>query len=126
MGTSWSNKRIPYPVEGSVSKNFDRATRNALEMSKDVSEIHASVLRRLSDLNPTVYGGQESEGATYRQLGFIAYRVGMDAGQRTEWYRIAREVPLSTRHASHIAARLTDDESEEVRRLESLWKEDEE
>jgi hypothetical protein len=45
----------------------------------------------------------------------------MDSEQRSEWYRIAREVPSSIRHASHIAARLTDDESEEARELKSLW-----
>lgn len=79
------------------------------------------MLTRLSDLKPNRYGGQESEGAPCSQLGFIAHRVGMDSEQRSEWYRIAREVPSSIRHASHIAARLTDDESEEARELKSLW-----
>lgn len=121
MGTSWSNKRISYPVEGAVSTTFDRATNNALEMAQELPDIHGSVLTRLLDLKPMVYGGQESEGATYSQLGFIAHRVGMDEGQRTEWYRIARKVPLSARHASHIAARITDDSLEESRELETLW-----
>lgn len=119
MGKSWSNKRIPYPTEGDASENFEQATNKALEMSKELSEIHASVLRRLSDLKPNLYGGQEKEGASYRQLGFIAHRVGMDSEQRSEWYRIAKEIPLSTRHASHIAGKITDDESEEVLELKS-------
>lgn len=124
MSKDWSNERIPYLVEGDPAENFERATQRALEMAKELSEIHASVLVRLSDLKPNRYGGQESEGATYKQLGFIAHRVGMDAEQRSEWYRIAREVPLSTRHASHIAGRLTDDESRERSELEELWSRD--
>lgn len=45
----------------------------------------------------------------------------MDSEQRSEWYRVAKEVPLSGRQASHIAARLTDDEVED---LEGLWGKD--
>ena len=48
----------------------------------------------------------------------------MDSEQRSEWYRVAREVPLSGKHASHIAARLTDDEVDEVEKLEGLWRKD--
>lgn len=63
----------------------------------------------------TSYGSQESEGSTYRQLGFIAYRVGMNAAQRSSWYRIAREISLSVHHASHITGRLLDNQLEETR-----------
>lgn len=117
MSSARSNQRIPYPTEGDPEANFEEATRRALQLAEKLSEVHASPLKRLSDLGVRRYGSQESQGATYRQLGFIAHRVGMDSEQRSEWYRVAREVPLSGRHASHIAARLTDDEADEVEEL---------
>ena len=89
--------------------------------SGELGETISSVLRRLSDLEVGRHGSQESQGATYRQLGFIAHRAGMDAERRSQWYRVAEEIPLSGRHASHIAARLTDDEEEEVQRLDEMW-----
>jgi hypothetical protein len=36
MGTSYSNERIPYSLEGAVSETFERATHNALEMTRDL------------------------------------------------------------------------------------------
>lgn len=121
MSKGSPSDRLPYPVEGDPGVVFEAATEKALVLAEELAEVHASPLRRLTDLEVNHYGGQESEGATYRQLRFIAHWVGMDQEQRSEWYRIALEIPLSARHASHITGRLINDQLKETRELGEMW-----
>jgi hypothetical protein len=74
-----------------------------------VPEPYASVLKLLEDCHeaPEVAGPmyrQRHAGATYKSLAAIGHRVGMDKGERSQWYRIAERMPLSQRHAGHILA----------------------
>jgi hypothetical protein len=55
----------------------------------------------------------EWRGATYRTLGYIAHRVGMNAGQRRQWFAACNDFGLTERHAGHIIARLDDREAEQ-------------
>lgn len=47
-------------------------------------------------------------GATYKQLAYIGHLVGMDTEERSRWYEVAREIPLSYSHAGHIIEEIED------------------
>ncbi len=53
---------------------------------------------------------QEEQGATYRTLGYISHRVGMNTGECRCWFELCRDLGLTQRHAGHIIARLDDAE----------------
>jgi hypothetical protein len=77
-----------------------------------VGEPYAGVLRLLEDCveaSPydTVLYRQQRSGATYKQLAAIAHRAGMSKQERIEFYRIGEFIPLTSRHAGHILARLS-------------------
>ena len=50
-------------------------------------------------MHPTT---RHHRGASYKQLALIAHRVGLTKEERTEWYRIAEDVPLSDAHAAYL------------------------
>ena len=49
---------------------------------------------------------KQERGATYKQLAALAHRVGMTRGERYRWYELARSIPLSEKHASHLIGRM--------------------
>ena len=49
---------------------------------------------------------RQERGATYRQLSRIAHDAGMTQGERRRWYDLARSIPLSEKHASHLIGRI--------------------
>jgi hypothetical protein len=91
--------------------DFERLTRRALSMADEVEGVHARLLLLLVDCyeagpeSPSLYKAQRA-GASYKQLAFLGHLAGMNTRERSEWYRICEEIPLSQRHAGHIIARL--------------------
>jgi hypothetical protein len=47
-------------------------------------------------------------GASYTVLAYIGHRFGMNAEERTAWYKVAGCVPLSQAHAGTIIARINE------------------
>jgi hypothetical protein len=105
-----SGDRVPYEAAFQMS-SFTAVTNRALELADELPEPYARVLRLLADCfetaeySPSLYRAQY-QGASYKQLAYIAHLSRMSRAERIEWYRIAESVPLSQRHAGHILARL--------------------
>lgn len=57
---------------------------------------------------PTLPSTSVSTGATYKQLAYIGHLIGMDTEERSRWYEVARQVPLSRSHAGHIIEEIED------------------
>jgi hypothetical protein len=49
---------------------------------------------------------QQSRGASYRQLAAIGHAWQMTKRERVRWYRLAEDLALTDRHASHLLGRL--------------------
>ncbi len=107
--TPGEHDRVPYdPAFGFVDE-FVTLTMRALSVGQHAEEPYRSVLRLLIDCPADGHGraaAKQERGATYRQLAAIAHKAGMSKGQRYRWYELARSVPLSEKHASHIIGRL--------------------
>jgi hypothetical protein len=103
--------RLDYVDAYTKADSFHELTRLAVAMADTVAEPYAGVLRMLHDcyevpaMDANLYR-QQNVGATYKQLAYVAHLVGMNAAQRTRFYRIAEELPLSQRHAGHLIGRL--------------------
>ena len=100
--------RVPFEVTCWPGR-FDELTDRALATSGDLEEPYAGVLGLLADCREEYNGPlfwQQTEGATYKQLGLIARRWGMTNRERTRWYQLAEVLTLSQRHANHILQRL--------------------
>jgi hypothetical protein len=68
---------------------------------------YASVLSILVGCYPLPHlAHEETRGASYARLAAIAHTWGMTKAERVGWYRVAEEIPLSDRHASHLLGRL--------------------
>jgi hypothetical protein len=105
-------ERIPYESAYSKARGFTDLTRQALALVAEVGEPYARLLRLLADCyyvaseaDPVLYRAQH-QGASYKQLAYIAHLAGLSPEERRQWYRIAQSVPLAGRHAGHIIARL--------------------
>ncbi len=91
--------RVPYPV----GTNFEAVTRQALR----VEGPYASVLSLLADCSPQPHlAHEQARGASYARLAAIAHLWGMSKEERVGWYRVAEDLTLSDRHASHLLGRL--------------------
>jgi len=104
--TTATSSRVPYPESTS---DFDAITRRALRRAESVPGAYAWLLELLVDCYPSHSGRLLSEqryGASYKRLAAIGHMTGMDKAARSRWYRIAEDIPLSDRHASHILDRL--------------------
>jgi hypothetical protein len=91
--------------------SHDSLTQHAVDMSAELQAPYCHVLSLLEDCYPaaptdTKLTRQESVGASYKQLAYIAHLSGMDHKERSRFYRIAESVPLSQRMAGHIISRL--------------------
>jgi len=92
-------RRVPYVH----ADEFVTLTERALSVGRHAEEPHRSVLALLIDC-PADRG--HDRGAAYEQLAAIAHAAGMSKQERARWYEVARCVPLSEKHASHIIERL--------------------
>lgn len=128
-----SENTVQYPdaefraeMEELYREAFVRVTRRALSIAEVATESpeHEAVallLGLLRDHEPPreILRG-ETIGASYKQLAYVAHRVGMSKEQRQTWYKVAEAIPLSQAHAGHLIARL-DDRDEEIEALESAF-----
>jgi hypothetical protein len=95
--------RVPYPP----GTDFREATRRALWRAASTPDACGGLLSLLEDCYPLDRLWREQErGASYKRLAAIGHMVGMDVAERSEWYRVAEEIPLADRHAGHILKRL--------------------
>jgi len=109
--TTTTHSRRVAPAGAFADGRFDNLTAQALAMAEGLDEPYAALLLLLRDLRDAGdFGGvafrYQREGATYRSLAAIGYRVGMTDEQRSRFYRIAEAVPLSQRHANWILEKL--------------------
>ncbi len=89
--------------------DFGDLTDRALAMAGQVPSTFGDVLMLLQDCQPAEEGallGQQTRGATYKQLAALAYRAGFEKSDRVQWYRLAESIPLSQRHAGHMLGRI--------------------
>lgn len=96
-------ERVPF----SRGVSFDQLTSIALERAGTVSEVYGGLLLLLRDcVFMADMERQQCRGASYRQLAYIAHLAKMSKAERGGWYRVAEDVPLADRHASHLISRL--------------------
>ena len=101
--------RVPYDPSLGFADEFVMLTLRALSVGRHAEEPHRSVLALLADCPANEHGraaARQERGATYRQLGRIAHDAGMTRGEKSRWYEIARSLPLSEKHASHLIGRM--------------------
>jgi hypothetical protein len=94
--------RIPW----SGAYDFQEVTRTALRYAS-LGHPYAPLLSLLADCRPLdSMVCQQSRGASYRQLAAVGHAWGMTKRERVAWYRIAEDLALTDRHASHLLGRL--------------------
>jgi hypothetical protein len=86
-------------------------TKHAVTLADNVEKPYCQLLKMLSDCyegaptdKPLVKA--EQQGVTFKQLAYAAHLADLSDPQRMEWYRVAKRVPLSQRHAGHIIGKL--------------------
>lgn len=95
--------RVPYPS----GMSFRETTKRALQQATSRADAYGRLLSLLEDCYPLDHFWREQErGASYKRLAAIGHMAGMDVAERSGWYRVAEEIPLSDRHAGHILKRL--------------------
>jgi hypothetical protein len=97
--------RVPYDPALGAEDEFYLLTHRALSIGQTLEEPFRSLLLLLLDYCPTDHGrraDKQALGATYKQLAYIAHLVPCSKAERVRWYEIARTIPLSETHASHI------------------------
>ena len=82
-------------------------TKHAVTLADNVEKPYSPLLKMLSDCYegaPTdkALVKTQQQGATFKQLAYAAHLADLTDMQRMEWYRVAKRVPLSQRHAGHI------------------------
>ena len=107
----------PDCVPFETSLTFHELTIKAMKTASDpgVPPLYADLLKLLADcedVSGDVFAsgglrGQQTRGASYKQLAAIGYKVAMSKPQRVRWYRLAESIPLSMRHAGHILSELS-------------------
>lgn len=103
------DQRVPYDPALGFADEFVTLTMRALSVGQRAEEPYRSLLALLIDCPADERGraaARQERGATYRQLGRIAHDAGMTPRQRPRWYELARSIPLSDKHASHIIGRM--------------------
>lgn len=94
--------RVPYAPD----TDFEEATRTALKMGA-CGMPYGRLLSLLADCHALEHlAHEQARGASYKRLAAIGHAWGMTKAERVEWYRVAEDIPLSDRHASHILGRL--------------------
>jgi hypothetical protein len=114
----WSSDtaaRIPYDEQLGYADEHIVLTMRATSIGARSEEPFASVLALLLDCPSQEHGRpalRQCRGATYKQRAYSAHLVGIDRGQRTRWYELARSMPLSEQHVHHLIAHLKRAEAE--------------
>ncbi len=91
--------RVPFEADAS----FDQLTSLALERAGTVAGVYGGLLLLLRDcVFLDDMERQQRRGASYRQLAYVAHLAGWSKPERAGWYRVAEDVPLADRHASHL------------------------
>jgi hypothetical protein len=103
--------RIPFEDAYQRFEGHEELVAYARLVGEERGGVYGQLLALLADLYPSTPGDhvlerQERIGATYKQLAYAGRLVGMDGRQRTQWYEVARTVPLSQRCVGHIIGRL--------------------
>ena len=101
--------RVPYDAALGWADEFVTLTMRAVSVGRHAEEPHRSLLALLIDCPADERGraaAKQERGAAYKQLGRIAHDAGMTEEERVRWYELARSIPLSEKHASHIIGRL--------------------
>lgn len=94
--------RIPW----TGAYDFEEVTRTALRYAS-LGEPYAALLSLLADCRPLEHlSRQQNRGASYRQLAAIGHAWGMTKRKRVAWYRVAEDLALTDRHASHLLGKL--------------------
>jgi hypothetical protein len=102
-------ERIPFDEQLGYVDEFLVLTHRALSIRKREEEPYRSLLALLLDCPATDHGRRaerQCRGASYKQLAAIGHMVPLNKAERCRWYEIARSVPLSDAHASHILGEL--------------------
>jgi hypothetical protein len=101
--------RVDFSSAFDLAAGFAALTRRAVEMARDLDPPHSTLLLALADCYEARDGAlyrQQHQGATYRQLAYVAHLAGLSREERSRWYEICRSIPLSQRHAGHLITRL--------------------
>jgi hypothetical protein len=101
--------RIPYDPALGAEEEFLTLTLRALSIGQREEEPYQSLLRLLLGYAPTDHGrraDKQARGATYKQLAYVAHLAGLSTWERSEWYAIARSVPLAEAHAAYLIGEL--------------------
>ncbi len=104
---SYSTDADPARAPFSTDASFDQLTSLALERAGTVAGVYGELLLQLRDcVFMADMERQQRRGASYKQLAYIAHLAKMSKPERAGWYRVAEDVPLADRHASHLISRL--------------------
>ena len=96
----------PDRVPWSDAYDFCEVTRTALRYAS-LGEPYAPLLSLLADCQPLEHlFAQQNRGASYKQLAAVGHAWGMTKRERAAWYRVAEDLALAERHASHPLGRL--------------------
>lgn len=94
--------RVPYPA----GTDFEECTRTALRYAS-LGKPYGHLLSLLADCQPLEnLSHEQNRGASYKRLAAIVHLWQMTKMERVGWYRVAEDLPLSDRHASHILGKL--------------------
>jgi len=109
--TPWEGPaRVPFDEAFERAHDFDDLTRQAVALSNTVDAAFARLLLSLEDCEEEDEDSplftQQQLGATYKTLAAIGHAAGMNGAERSGWYKLAEQIPLSQRHAGHILTRL--------------------
>jgi hypothetical protein len=106
--TGSSAERIPFDEQLGYVDEHVTLTMRAISIGQREVEPYRSTLGLLLDCSSQVHGRpalRQCRGATFKQLAYAAYLVGMSKTERVRWYELARSIPLSEKHISHIIGR---------------------
>lgn len=100
-------ERVEYPYQLAWAKLFNHATQEALRLYEEHPNDRA--MEALGYLEGCEYPGLTAavrEGASYKSLAYVAHLLELSVTNRTNFYEVARCVPLSQAHVGYIIARL--------------------
>jgi len=86
--------------------DFDRITAAALNLDPAYPAIHLQALLLLEGIRYWPESPGQDKGASYKQLGLIAHKLGMTYSQRIGWYRVCERLQLTQDHAGYIIKHL--------------------
>src|SRR5215211_173116 len=86
---------------------FESITRRARIKASEVETPYSTLLRlTLGAVDRATPNGRPLLGATYKQLSYAAHLLRIDDAERSRWYEVAKEVGLTSDHASEIISKL--------------------